>query len=233
MTCSSDRRIFNYMNRRFAGNFRLLGVFFLVGSAASAGTVQYLVSVDSSGIGSGTPGIIEIQFNQANSTTSLSALASVTVLSVSGYTGDSTADQVSPGVTGNLANPPLLIPNDASGTNYADQGVGVFGSGFSFTVTFTGAAIGGSATDGSGFYLFLLDRSLNPLVGPLGSGEIANVIVNGDGSTTGTGSTFTGGSATVSLYTPTPEPSTLFTGFGLTLFGAAFPIWRRNRRQSV
>lgn len=60
-------------------------------------------------------------------------------------------------------------------------------------MTLTGAAIGGSAADGSGFYVFLLDSGFSPIVGSLSSGEVANVIVNPDGTTTAQGSEFAGG----------------------------------------
>jgi hypothetical protein len=193
-------------------------------ASASAGTISYSITVNTTGLAGSGPGFIEFQFNQANSLTSLTATASISLFASSGYTFNAGGSGGSTGVTGSLAAPPIVIPNDAGAANFYDIAVTTFGTSFSFLVTLTGDAIGGSAADGSGFFVFLFDSNFAPIVGPLGSGEIANVIVNPNGSTTATGSTFTGGSA---LASEIPEPGSVLLSF--TGLGALALLRRRVR----
>src|ERR1700704_699251 len=86
----------------------------LVGMACStlqAGTIQYLVTLDTSGFPGGTAGFIAVQFNRANSG-SLSGLATIDSYSATGYTLDDLSNAFSAGVTGGFSSLPLVIPND-------------------------------------------------------------------------------------------------------------------------
>jgi hypothetical protein len=201
------------MTRRF-----LLSLFAmtLAAAGARAGTISYTVNVDLPAIPG--PGFIDFQFNQANASTSLPAVASISGFTSTGFVFDDLTSGGTAGVTGSLASPPISIPNDAGAANWFDIGVTTWGNQFSFVVTLAGDAIGGASTDGSGFYLFLLDGGYNPILGSLPSGEIANALVNPDGSTTALGSTFEGGAADLS---ETPEPGALLLtagGLGLLAF---------------
>jgi len=90
-------------------------------------------------------------------------------------------------------------------------------------VTFSGTAPGNAAPDGSGFLVTLYDESFGFLVNPLANNEVANVTINPDGTLTGNGSTFAGGSAVVS---PVPEPGTAVLGAA----ALAVLVYRRRAR---
>src|SRR5450755_1879362 len=142
----------------------------LAAGTAQASLVSYAVIVNTPGLAAG-PGYIELQYNQANALTSGTGVATVTQFLSAGYTLGGEAPS-SPGVTGSFAAPPLVIPNDQSAANYYDEIVTTWGKSFSFLVK-----VDTAATD-SGFYVFLLDTNFSPIVGPLGSGEVANLIVD-------------------------------------------------------
>jgi hypothetical protein len=181
----------------------------LAAGTAQASTVSYAVFVDTTGISAG-PGYIELQFDQANTTTSGVGAASISQFLSTGYTLGGAAPP-SAGVTGSFAAPPVVIPNDQGPANYYDEIVTSWGQSFSFLVTLDTAA-----TD-SEFFVYLLDSGFNPIVSPLGQGEVANVFLDSDGVPTSQGSSFTGGSATVS---PAPEPASgwlLAAGLGTLL----------------
>jgi hypothetical protein len=181
------------MNRRTL--LSIVGITLAAGTA-QASLVSYAVIVNTPGI-SAAPGYIELQFNQANAVTSGIGAATVTQFLSTGYTlGGSSAP--SAGVTGSFASPPLVIPNDQSAANYYDEIVTTWGQSFRFHLT-----VDTAATD-SGFFVFLLDSGFSPIVGPLSSGEVANVIIDAGGRLTQEGSTFAGGSATVAQV---PEPA--------------------------
>lgn len=198
------------MNRRFLMGLMAMT---LATTGLQAGTIRYDVTIDTTGLAA--PGYIEFQFNQANAATSLPAVATIDWLASSGYSFNSAGSGGSAGVSGAYDALPIVIPNDVGAANYYDIAVDNWGSQFRFQVELSGAAVGGSAADGSGFFVFLLDAGFSPLVGPLSSGEVANVVVNPDGSTTAQGSTFNGGGAGVS---EVPEPATIVLGgVGLAL----------------
>jgi hypothetical protein len=181
---------------------------------AHASVVSYNVFVNTSGISAG-PGYIDVEFNQALSGVSGSAI--VTDFQSTGFGFDVTPIFTT-GVTGSFAAPPLSIPNDQSGINYYREPVTTWGQYFSFVVTLDTAA-----TD-SGFYLYLLDSSYNSIVGPLDSGEVANIIIDSNGVATAQSSTFEGGNADIS---EVPEPASawlLAPGLGALLMG-----FRRRR----
>jgi len=154
----------------------------------------------------GVPGWIDFTFSQVNSGTSLAATATVFDFQSTGFVFDSSITS-GPGVTGTLPGP-VSIPNDEFAANFYSQHVSTWGSMFRFTVTFSGAP-GNAAPDGSAFLVSLFDENFSYLVSPLSSGEVANVTINPDGTLTGNGSTFAGGSATVDSV---PEPGTALLG---------------------
>ena len=106
------------MTRRFLFTL-MLGLGIAAGSA-SAANLTYLVSVATPDFG--VTGWIDLSFNQANAADSLSAVASISNFVQSGYTFDGVA-QTTSGVTGDLTNPPLVIPNDQGAANYYSQHV--------------------------------------------------------------------------------------------------------------
>jgi hypothetical protein len=199
------------MNRR---NLVLVIGLALAGGTARADLLTYAVHVDTSGIPAGA-GYIELQFNQANALTSGVGVATVTQFVSTGYTLGGAASP-SAGVTGSFASPPLVIPNDVSAANYYDETVNMWGQSFSFLVT-----LDTTATD-SGFFVYLLDTGFVPIAGPLGSGEVANVIIDSAGVATPQGSNFEVGFAEVSSV---PEPSAVWLlatavgGVALMAFG--------------
>ena len=184
-----------------------------LGSIASLGatTLSYTVTVDSSSIGTSTPGFIEFQFNQANASTSPAATASVSDFTSTGFTFDDTTNASLGGVSGSLSTLPLAFDNTVGGTNLYDQGVSRFGATFSFILTLSGAALDNTATDGSEFFVYLLGVSpdYSPLVGT--DGTAATVTINGD-------TTITLGAvtdlSTITVAAATPEPSSVLL-FGL------------------
>lgn len=190
----------------------LLGSILLVSAGvAPAATISYLITVGTSGLSG--PGYIDLEFNQANSLTSLSATASITQFTQTGFTFGSALR--SAGVTGDFETPPLVIPNDQSAANFYTRSVSQWGSVFSFLVTLSGPAVGSTAQDGSEFAILLLDSTFAPKVSPLPGDAAAVIILNGNGSVSASGSTFPGGFATVAAV---PEPATAMialAGFGL------------------
>jgi len=207
------------MTRRLLFTFML--AFGIAAGSASAAPLTYVVSVATPDFG--VPGWIDLSFNQANAADSLSAVASVSNFVQSGYMFDGVT-QTTPGVTGDLANPPLVIPNDQGAANYYSQRVVNWGSFFSFTVVFSGPAVGTPAFDGSAFRVTLFDENFIPLVSPLDGGEVANITIDTDGSLSSTGSSFAGGGASVAAV---PEPGTMSAIFGLV--GLAGFYWRSQR----
>jgi hypothetical protein len=193
----------------------------IAAATAQAGVVTYAVTVDTSGLSG--PGYIEFQFNQASSTTSLSAVADIIVFRSTGFTFDDLLSGGTAGTSGSRTALPISIPNDAGAANYYDIGITSWGTGFTIGVRFSGAAVGGTAGDPSGFYVFLLDSSFSPIVSPLSAGEIASVTINTDGSSTPASSSFSGGGASTFFV---PEPGSLLL-FGSGLGLAALRLRRR------
>jgi hypothetical protein len=189
----------------------------LAAGTAQATFVSYAVFVDTTGISAG-PGYIELQFNQTNTATSGVGAASISQFLSTGYTLGGAAPP-SAGVTGSFAAPPVVIPNDQGAVNYYDEIVTTWGQSFSFLLTLDTAA-----TD-SGFFVYLLDSGFNPIVSPLSQGEVAHVFLDSSGVPTSQGSSFAGGSATVSAV---PEPA---SGWLLAAsLGALLPTFRRRSK---
>src|SRR5215831_1130008 len=206
------------MTRRLLFTFML--AFGIAAGSASAAPLTYLVSVATPDFG--VTGWIDLSFNQANAADSLSANASISNFVQSGYTFDGVTQTTTPGVTGDLASPPLVIPNDQGPANYYSQHVVNWGSFFSFMVVFSGPAVGTPAFDGSAFRVTLFDENFIPLVSPLADGEVANITINTDGSLSSAGSSFAEGGTSVAAV---PEPGTASAIFGLMGFAGLY--WRR------
>ena len=200
----------------------LLGALAATAAVASADTLGYVVTVNTPNFGA--PGWIDFSFNQANALTSLAATATISNFQQTGYTLDATTES-SPGVTGTLTPGPVVIPNDAAGANFFTQGILSWGSAFSFTVLLSGPAVGTAAPDGSAFRVTLFDSSFVPFVSPLNDGEVANITINPAGTLSTSGSTFDGGSATVTAAAAVPEPTTAWL---LAPIAAALLLMRRR-----
>jgi len=209
--------------RRLIISLLALGCF----AALDAQIFSYQVTVDTSSIGTSTPGYLEFQFNQANASTSQAATAYLDdFLASPDFTFDNTTDFSLGGVAGSLFSLPLEFDNTVGGTNLYDQGVSVFGSTVQFTVTLEGAALSTPATDGSEFFVYVLDSGYNNLLGPVDSGA-ADLIINGDTSITPVTVTNV---STITPVTVTPEPSALsMLGIG----GVAMVAIRRRWRQGA
>jgi len=208
-------------------HFCLLAALAATATVASADSLTYTVTLNTPDFGA--PGWIDFSFNQANSLTSLSAVATISSFHQTGYTLDAVT-QSTRGVTGSLSALPLVIPNDQGAANFFTQGITNWGSSFSFDVTFSGPAVGGVAADGSAFRVTLFDAGFVPFVSPLADGEVANITINPAGILSISGSTFAGGSATVAAAAPSavPEPATAWL-----LVPAAGALLLTRRRRSA
>jgi hypothetical protein len=168
--------------------------------------VTYSFFVDTSGIAALSPtgGWMDFQFNQANATDSLSAVATLSSLAFSGDFTLGGTELESAGVSGTIPGP-IIIPNDQGAANYFTQEITTWGNSTSFSITLSGPALGAAAPDGSGFYVYLLDPGFNQIVSPPTlTGEVLNVTIDPSGSAAPTTTSFTGGASFI-----TPEPSTL------------------------
>ncbi|MCX6626723.1 MAG: NF038129 family PEP-CTERM protein [Candidatus Solibacter sp.] len=181
--------------------FFLLIALAATATVASADSFGYNVTVNTPDFGA--PGWIDFSFNKSLVGTALSATATIWDFQQTGYTLDGATDFTT-GVTGSLTAAPLVIPNDGGAANYFSQRILAWGSSFSFTVIFDGPAVGGSGPNGSAFRVTLFDDGFTPFVSPLPDGEVANITINPTGDFSTSGSTFSGGSATVD---PVPEPA--------------------------
>ena len=198
------------------------------GYVAAAG-VTYVVTVDTTSLSS-TSGYIDFQFNPANSS-SLAASALVSSFLTDGGVGGQ-AFQFGD-ATGPLSGPLSTLSFDNGTpqnelTYYFSPGTSI-----SFDVTVSGPALGGGAPAGatSSFLLTLFDSGGNPYsTGP--GGAIATIVINEDGSTTGTGypPNFDRGPTATVVLQGVPEPSTLL--LGVIGFGALFG-WHQVRRRAA
>ncbi len=176
-------------------------------SQARAGSITYVVNVDTSAI-SGASGYIDFQFNPASSA-SLAATALVDSFSTDGTLGAALPN------LGDAAGalPGALSFDNGTPTNEITQGL-VFGSMIAFDVTLGGPAVGSSGPAATTFFLTLYDPNGNPYsTGP--GGAIGTININADGSTTPT--TYPplatpGPTATISPLSSVPEPSSLTLG---------------------
>jgi len=190
----------------------LTSLLFAFGAVMNAGTISYNVFVDTSSI-AGQTGYIDLQFNGDLGGTPLTATATITGFSSIGFTYDDSSNFLSTGVSGGFDASPLVIPNDPTfASNEFAQGVTAFGNNFSFLLTISGSAIGGTSDVGSEFYTTLQDTSLSPLIGGSDLGSVASILINANG-------TVTPQTTADSALSQTPEPGTLltfaFSGFAL------------------
>jgi hypothetical protein len=209
------------MNRSTLISF--VGGLLLGAAALQAGTIQYQVTVDTSGFAANTPGFIDFQFNQAD-VNALSGTLSINTFYSTGYTFNDGMNAFSSGVTGSFTSLPVVIRNDAGGTNYFARGVNAFGSSFTAILTISGNVVGGTATDPSKVFVILEDSTGAPLFSSGDIGEVGSINFNTDGTSTPTVYAFAGGSASIGA--PTPEPSTVFAG----LLGLVAVAARHRRR---
>lgn len=191
-------------------------------SSVRAGSVTYVVNIDSTSI-AGTTGYLDFQFNPASSSSTAASAA------VTGFSTDATPL----GSLGNIGNATGSLPGDlafdnGTPTNEVTEQY-TFGNNFTFDVTLSGPAVGSTGPDSSTFFVTLFDGGFNPYSqGP--GGAIGTIDINPDGSTTAM--TFApvsmpGPTATITSMSPVPEPGSL----ALVAIGAGFvvAISRRHR----
>jgi hypothetical protein len=219
-------------------------------SAARAGSLSYLVTVDSTGI-SGLTGFLETQLATAAAPATASVTATISSVLTDGTLGAVTINTGD--VTGSFSSTPLTLSNDngsAVPPNLSDlQQAFTYGTSLSFVLTLSGSEVmsGNPATPFTGtvFAFILEDANQNGLnSGPLYPGEAFDIYVNPSGGTLmvapndpylaggpvpgyppATGGPYPG--VTISPFSAVPEPSSvMLLGLG-TLF--LFGRWSRPR----
>jgi hypothetical protein len=157
-------------------------------SPARAGSVSYLVTVDTTG-GEGQTGYLEAQLASAAPPASASVTATI-----SNYSSNATAGPVTfavGDVSGSFSSTPLVLGNDNAGSalpGISDlQQMGTAGTYLSFTLTIAGSEVnGGSGVPFTGtVFTFLLEDSTQAGLntGPT-AGEAIDIYVNPGGSLT-------------------------------------------------
>jgi PEP-CTERM motif len=159
-----------------------------VWSPVRAGSVSYLVSVDTTGL-AGQAGFLDAQLAAA----APPASASVTV-TISDVSSDATPGPVTSAVgdvSGSFSSTPLILGNDNAGSSIPGlselQQSGTYGTFLSFTLTVSGSEVSGGAGvpfTGTVFSFLLEDASQTGLSqGPM-AGEAIDLFVNPGGSLT-------------------------------------------------
>jgi hypothetical protein len=182
---------------------RFVAAVLCVGSLASAGSITYNVTVNTSTI-SGTAGSLDFDFNPGAS----SQPASLQILN---FASDGTLAGNCPCGTGDVSGqlPAALTFDNGTGFNdYFDQFT--FGSAMSFDVSLFGPALSapdGVSTSGSAFTFSMFfdpEGTLPVFTNDTTNGFAFEIDVNLDGTTTVTN--FTEGAAIVTAESSTPEP---------------------------
>jgi hypothetical protein len=207
------------MKTRFLPTLFLTLAVFVSAANLSAGTITYLVTVNTSGFAG--DGNIDLQFNPGNIPGADAATAAVMQFNGAAVVG---SPMIVNDVTGVLAPDTTVLFDNQKTFNDFFQEV-TFGQSLSFLVTFGGTAIqspSAGATFGSTFSVGLFDNTANqnPLVGADG---IAGEIDINPGSSLLTTQVFPAGSpvASISLVS-SPEPATIvLAGMALCVVGIA------------
>jgi len=215
-------------------------------SLARAGSVSYLVIVDTTG-GKGLPGFLDAQLASAAPPASATVTATV-----SNYSSDATAGPVTKAVgdhSGSFSSLPLVLGNDSAASAIPGlselQQMGIAGTFLSFTLTLAGSEVnGGGGVPFTGtVFSFLLEETsgvgLN--TGPI-AGEAFDIMVNPNGSVRVTpndpyvtGEPVSGYAPASGAYpqvtlSPVPEPASMvLLGIGLGVI-AGCGRWRRRWR---
>jgi hypothetical protein len=194
----------------------MAAVVLLSAGSATANSIQYLVSVDTSSV-TATSGFLDFQFNPGGS---LSQIATAQIANFNAVGGALVFNINSPQLNGDVAGilpATLTLVNGTSFNDYFQQLT--YGGSFSFVLSLTGPALdspNGTATSGSTFGVGLYDRNQNPiLTSDAVNGFAGQVLVNLDGSTTPQPIQTASGGASVVSFQAIPEPGTMvLLGFG-------------------
>jgi hypothetical protein len=179
----------------------------LSAGSATANSLQYLVSVDTSSVTT-TSGFLDFQFNPGDSSSQI-ATAQITNFNAGG--GALVFNVDSPQFTGDAAGTlpaTVTLVNDTSFNDYFQQFT--YGDFFSFVLSLSGPALdspNGTAQSGSTFGLELNDSNQSPI---LTNDTVAGqVLVNLDGSTTPQPIPTAAGGVSVVGFQVIPEPGTM------------------------
>jgi hypothetical protein len=202
--------------------------FLCFASAASAGAIEYQVSVDTSGI-SGTPGSLDFQFNPGALVTQAASLQILNFSSDGSLAG-------SPAPTGDVSGAlPAALTFD-NGTVYNDYFEGfTFGTNLFFDVSLYGPALSspdGTSTSGSTFAFSMFSDSagtIPALTTDTVDGFAVTVDVNLDGTTTAASLS---DQTAIEQVSSTPEPGSMAE------MALAVGLWitfrlRQQRRQQA
>jgi len=204
--------------------------FFCFASLASAGTITYVVTVNTSSI-SGTAGSLDLNFNPGPLVTQA---ASLQILS---FSSDGTLAG-SPTLTGDVSGalPSTLTFDNGTAFNDSFEGFS-FGSSLLFNVSLYGPALSspdGTSTSGSTFAFSMFSDpagTIPALTSDAIDGFAFTVDVNLDGTTTVTNFS---SETSISPASAVPEPSNfLLLGTALALWGALRFRQQRPRRVAI
>jgi hypothetical protein len=192
--------------------------------SARAGSISYLVGVDTSSL-NGQSGYLDFQFNPGG------AGASAAAAMISSFATDGLLQPAAPlnsisgDVTGTL--PGLLTLGNTTAFNDYFEGV-TYGNSANFELTLSGPGVGSSGTVGSSFAFSLFDSSgSTALLTTDPNGSVVTVNLNADGSTSVDTFPQSANNPTpaATVTAAVPEPSTLI--LASTLLPAAFLMRKR------
>jgi hypothetical protein len=220
---------------RWIGITAALGL--VAGASARAGSVSYLVTVDTTDL-AGQAGYLDAQLAAAAPPASASVKATI-----QDVVSDATPGPVTSAVgdvSGSFSSTPLVLGNDNAGSAIPGfsqlQQSGTYGTFLTFTLTLSGSEVNGGPSvpfTGTVFTLLLEDSGQNGLyTGPM-AGEALDIYVNPGGSLTVDAYGPASGTGPPLTITPAaiPEPSgVVLLGVGL---GAAIAAGRLRRRRAA